>query len=66
MSHSLDPDVLTGQLTAEHGDSVPESLIRTTVETVSAGALSRDPLDAERIARADVAALAAATRRRGG
>jgi hypothetical protein len=60
----VDEDVLAHQLTAEHGHVVPASLIRTAIETVSASPV-RDPLDAERIARADVAALAAAARRRG-
>jgi hypothetical protein len=63
--HRLDPDALTGQLAAEHGHRLPAGLIRTAVETVAASALSVDPLDAERTARADVAALSAAARRGG-
>ena len=63
MPARLDLAALTGQLTAEHGDELPESLIRTAVDTVQAGPLARDPLDAERVARADVAALADAVRR---
>jgi hypothetical protein len=60
-------DPLTGQLTAEHGDVLPASVIATTVQTVAASPYAeRDPLDAERLARADVAALADAVRRSAG
>jgi hypothetical protein len=62
---AFDAGVIAGQLTAEHGHSVSPSLIRTAVDAVSASPLARDPLDAERVARADVAALAAAVRRSG-
>jgi len=61
----MNTEVLAGQLTAEHGHVVPASLIRTTVEMVSGGPLAADPVDAERVLRADVAELAAAFRRSG-
>ncbi|MFP5219497.1 MAG: hypothetical protein ACLGIG_07145 [Actinomycetes bacterium] len=64
MPSDLDPAALAGQLAAEHGDRLPPSLIRTAVDAVSASAVARDPLDLERVARADVAALAAAAARR--
>jgi hypothetical protein len=63
MSGSLDAQALAGELAAEHGHTVPPSLIRTAVETAAVGGPAQDPMDAERIARADVAALAAAVRR---
>ncbi len=52
---------LAGELTAEYGHLVPAGLIATTVHTASRSA--GDELSAAHVARADVAALAAAARR---
>lgn len=57
---------LTAQLAAEYGDLLPLSLIDRTVAAARAAAEPPDELAAARTARADVAAMAEAARRRSG
>jgi hypothetical protein len=58
---------LTAELTGEFGDLVPATLIESTVRAAGSstpGAATPDDSDVARTARADVAALAEAVRRR--
>lgn len=58
------PDPLAGQLAAEYRDLLPPALVETTVAALAASGLgAADQLSAEQLARADVAALAAAVTR---
>jgi hypothetical protein len=65
MGQELDRRALTGELSAKHRSEVPVGMIAPAVGAAATGANSRDPLDAERLVRADVAERADAARRRG-
>ncbi len=55
---------LTDDLTVEHGDVLPTTLIASTVRAAAGSPDAvRDPASVEQTARADVAALADAVRR---
>lgn len=58
LENAILADELAAELAAEHGDVLPPSLVEATVATA---ATCPDP---EEVARADVAALATAARRR--